>query len=479
MRILLVAPPWLEVYGNFKSAAKIGCVSPPLGLTYLGSSILAAGSQCKIIDMESEELKVLGLISAIKEYQPDLIGLTATTPVINNCKLIAKEIKKVFPELVVCLGGVHATVVGRSVMDDCEYFDFMVAGEGEAAIKEIISAIESGKSLENIDGVIFRQGSVIIENNKRSLIEDLDKIVKPARELLNLEHYKHYLPGKGLVAYASIFTSRGCPFFCTFCSQHTMYGRQVRWHSIERVIEELKEVTEKLGVKHVIIMDETMTLKKDRMLQLCQTIMDEGLKFTWEGWTHASTIDEEILSAMKAAGLIRLSFGVESGDPDILKSIQKGVTLEQIRNAYKAAEKIGIETRGSAILGHPNETRKSAWRTIKFMKSIKECQQMFLNIACPYPGTYLYDCAVNGKEGMTLHTTDYSRYQRYGEPVISVNDLSPKDLQRMQSIGLLYFYCTPRRIWYNLVKRTGFRSGLINAFAFLQSILSSLFRRAS
>jgi radical SAM superfamily enzyme YgiQ (UPF0313 family) len=224
------------------------------------------------------------------------------------------------------------------------------------------------------------------------------------------------------------------------------------------------------------MMDETLTLKRDRTLELCQAIRDNGLSFTWEGWTHASTVDEELLRAMKAAGMIRLSFGIESGDPQILKRIKKGVTREQLREAYRIAAKVGIETRGSAMLGHPCETRETAWRTIKFIRSIKECEQIFLNVACPYPGTELYDCAINGRDGMKLLTTDYSRYKRYGDPVIAVNDLDPKALKRLQTLGLLYFYLTPRRVWYNLVKRAGVRTGMVNAAAFLIGILTSVVR---
>ena len=197
---------------------------------------------------------------------------------------------------------------------------------------------------------LLHQQQRFVENQRRPLLENLDDITRPARHLFDRSLYQHYLPGKGFVPYATIFTSRGCPFQCIFCSQHTMYGRNVRTHSTERVISELKEITEDIGVEHVIIMDETMTLNKARTLSLCQAIKDEGLKFTWEGWTHASTINEEILVAMKAAGLIRLSFGIESGDPEILKIIKKGVTLEQVRTAYKLASKVGIETRASAII---------------------------------------------------------------------------------------------------------------------------------
>ena len=155
----------------------------------------------------------------------------------------------------------------------------------------------------------------------------------------------------------------------------------------------------------------------------------------------------------------------------------KGVTLDQIRTAYKIAEKVGIETRGSAILGHPYETKRTAWRTIRFLRGLQQLQQVFLNVACPYPGTELYDCAVTGTGGMRLLTEDYSQYKRYGDPVIEVNDLRAKDLKRLQSLGLLYFYLTPRRIWYNVVKRAGLRAGVINGIAFLCGIVKAMFGR--
>ena len=186
-----------------------------------------------------------------------------------------------------------------------------------------------------------------------------------------------------------------------------MYGRKVRNHTIERVIEEIRVIVEENNIHHLIIMDDTLTVNKKRMMKLCEAIKKSGLKFTWEGWTHAATVDEEVLQTMKEAGLIRLSFGIESGDPEILKSIKKGATLKHIKNAYRIARKVGLETRGSAIIGHPHETRATAWRTLKFIRSLKDCQQMFLNVATPYPGTELYDSAVNGVGGMRLLKTDY------------------------------------------------------------------------
>lgn len=478
MRVLLIAPPWLDIYGNYQAAAKLGCVAPPLGLAYLGGALEAIGYECRILDMEMEGFGPAEVLDLIREFRPGLIGVTATTPVFKNATILAEKIKTAFPEIPLGLGGVHSTIVGRAALEACPQFDFQTIGEGEFSIQEIAVAIHSGRdSLEGIKGVIYRYDGAIVENPHRALAEDLDSIPLPGRHLLSASLYRHVLPGNADAAYADIFTSRGCPFQCVFCSQHTMYGRRVRWHSIDRVMAELQVIVRDLGIRHIIFMDETLTLDKPRLFKLCQAIRDAQLEITWEGWTHASTIDEEILRAMKSAGLIRLSFGIESGDPEILKRIKKGVTLEQIREAYRIAARVGIETRGSAMLGHPCETRKSAWRTIRFCRSIKECQQVFLNVACPYPGTELYDCASQGKDGMKLLSTDYSRYKRYGDPVISVNDLGPKDLKRLQTLGLLYFYLTPRRIWHNLVRRAGLRAGLRNGFAFLSGIVRSLLQR--
>lgn len=474
MRVLLVAPPWLDVYGNFTAAAKLGCVSLPLGLMYLAGAVLDAGSECRIVDMESEETSAEGLVEIIRQYAPHLVGLTATTPVYKSARHLAQEIRKHFPSLPLALGGVHSTIVGRKVLEECPELDFQVCGEGEETLQEIIAAFEAGSSLEGIAGVIYRENGSVVENARRPLTEDLDSLPLPARQLVGRDLYQHSVPGKKFVPYANVFTSRGCPYRCIFCSQHTMHGRRMRWHSVERVVQELRYITEEMDVHHVVFMDETLTLNKERTLAICTAICDAGLEFTWEGWTHAATVDEEMLRAMKAAGFVRISFGIESGDPEILEKIKKDVTLEQIRRAYRIAAKVGVETRGSAMLGHPYETRETAWRTIRFIRSIRGCQQIFLNIACPYPGTELYEYASTGRGGMRLLSADYSRYTRYGDPVIEVNDLSASDLKRLQSLGLLYFYLTPRRIWHNMVRRCGPGVGLVNSLAFLRGVLSSM-----
>jgi len=477
MKILLVAPPWLDVYGDFREAARLGCASPPLGLMYLGGVIRKIGSDCRVVDMETQNVSPEALLKIIADYSPDIVGLTATTPIFDNACSLARLIRQSHPKLTLGLGGVHSTVIGSEALEQCAELDFQVRGEGEQTIQEIIAALEAGKSFFNIKGVLYRENGQIIENPPRTPIEDINIVPSPARDLVNSHLYKYSVPGKkGFVPYATIFTSRGCPFECIFCSQHTMYGRRMRWFNLDRVMEELKHIVRDLDIHHVIIMDDTLTLSRKRTLALCKAIIGEGLDFTWEGWTRANTIDEDLLRVMKNAGLVRLSLGIESGDPEILKIIKKKVTLEEIRDAYRIAAKVGIETRGSAMLGHPYETRETAWRTLKFIRSIPELKQIFLNVACPYPGTELFDYAANGRGGMRLLTRDYSRYKRYGDPVIEVNDLSARDLKRMQLMGLIYFYFTPGRIYYNVFRRSGVWPGIVNSLAFARGVINRLLR---
>jgi radical SAM superfamily enzyme YgiQ (UPF0313 family) len=172
---------------------------------------------------------------------------------------------------------------------------------------------------------------------------------------------------------------------------------------------------------------------------------------------------------MRAVGLVRLSFGIESGDQSILNLENKGITLEQLRKAYRWAKECGMETRGSAIIGHPGETKASALKTIRFLRSIKHLDQAYINIMVPYPGTEVYEIAKKGEHGMRLLCEDLTQFVRYENSVIEVNDLDRKTLMRLQKFGLLYFYLTPRRIFYNLT-RAGLKIGLTNLKAFLKGI---------
>jgi radical SAM superfamily enzyme YgiQ (UPF0313 family) len=265
-------------------------------------------------------------------------------------------------------------------------------------------------------------------------------------------------------------TSRGCPFRCIFCSASTVFGRKVRKRDIPCVLDELEFCVRQLGITHFSFIDDTLTLDHGRVRELCAGIIGRKLDITWEGWTRANTVDVDILATMHEAGFRRVSFGIESANKEIAAKVKKGVPLEAYRRAYRAAKSVGLETRGSIILGMPGETRATAMETLRFACGLGDCDQLYINIATPYPATELYDIAVAGGDGMRLLTRDFSEYRRYGNSVVEVNDLSAADLIRLQRLGFLMFYLRPRRILYNF-RRAGLTAFLKNASAFARSVL--------
>ncbi len=424
MRLLLINPSFTEIYGNFAPAAKVGVLWPPLGLAYLASNI--KGHKVKILDLEINP----GLEGTLKKFKPDAVGVTFTTPLYNQAMNLFKRLKKINPDIWTLAGGPHPTTLPDSVVSN-EYVDTVLVGEGEIAINNF---------LENpTKGILERE----------PLIEDIDKIKFPSRGLLENEKYLWSVPKKGIIPMTSFMTSRGCPFMCTFCSQHVIFGRKMRYRSINNVIEEMKIIKEKFKITHLSMLDDTLWLDKKRTYELCDAMVKEKLDLTFEGYTRVNVITKELLMKLKKAGLNRLSFGVESGNQNILNAATKGITLKQIRNAYNIADKVGIETRMSIIFGLPYETEETIKKTIKFMKSLK-CDQAYVNIGTPFPGTEYYDQASRGYGGLKLLTHDWSEYRRWGNAVIKVNELTPEDLIKWQRKALLEFYLRPKQIYYNL-----------------------------
>ncbi|KKN76035.1 hypothetical protein LCGC14_0374250 [marine sediment metagenome] len=444
MKILLINPAYTQIYGNYAPAAKVGVLHPPLGIAYLAANIKGE-HQVRILDMEINP----ALETTIQSFSPDYVGISFSTPLYNQ----AMELFKFIKEKTNCwtiAGGSHPTTLPDSVISS-EHIDTVLIGEGETAINKFL---ENPKK-----GIIPRQ----------PLIEDLDTIKFPARDLLQNEKYLFSVPGKGIVPLTSFASGRGCPYQCTFCSAHLMFGRKVRNRSIKNCIEELKEIKEKYKITHLSWIDDTLGVDKKRTFELMDAMIKEKLDMTFEGYTRVDVITKELLEKLKKAGLVRLSFGVESGNREILDTIKKGITLDQIRKAYEIADEVGIETRMSIIFGLPGETKETIKKTIKFMKSLK-CNQAYVNVLVPFPGTEIYEQAKRGEKGLKLLTNDWKEYRRWGNAVINVNDLDAKDLIKWQRKALLQFYLRPKQIYYNL-KRAGVKAAFKNGVSFIRSFV--------
>jgi len=237
------------------------------------------------------------------------------------------------------------------------------------------------------------------------------------------------------------------------------------------VMDEIELVVKKYGIKHIMFCDDTLTLNRDKVLDMCDEIKKRNLNFTFEGYTRANTIDKSLLIRMRDAGLVRLSFGVESGNQKILDAIKKGITLDQLKEAYRLCDELGIETRCSLMIGHPFETKKTIEETIKFVNKELKVYQAYINITTPYPGSELYDLAKRGYGGLKLLSDDWSEYRRYGNSVMEMNDLRVDDLIKLQKRLYMKFYLRPKIIWYNL-RRAGLKAAFVNGIAFFKSMVA-------
>jgi radical SAM superfamily enzyme YgiQ (UPF0313 family) len=468
MYVCLINPPTVEIYGKYKAAAKVGAeIWAPLGLCYIAATLEKAGHKVRLIDADPEGLSHAGIMHELETMPVDVVGVTAATPVYSNAKKIIESVKEHDKGILTVIGGPHVTILPTFVMQDCSV-DVSVIREGEKTVVELLDTVEKGLSLKDVKGIAYREGEEIKITEPRPLIEDLDSLPYPARHLLN-GTYIWSVPGKGLVPVTPILTQRGCPFKCIFCCAQAMAGAKTRYRTLGNIVDEIEYLISEGGVKHLFFADDTLTLNKRKVSDMCDEIERRGLKFTWEGYTRADVITKELLAKMQSSGLVRLSFGVESGNQDILNFINKGISLEQLRQAYDWCYELGLETRGSVMIGHPFETKKTIKQTSNFMRSLN-CFQSYINIVMPYPGSKLYEMANNGEGGLRLLTNDWREYRRYGNAVMEMNDLSAKDLIQAQQKMYRQFYLRPRIISYNL-RRAGLKAAIINVYAFIKSIL--------
>ncbi|MGA2916336.1 MAG: radical SAM protein [Sedimentisphaerales bacterium] len=471
MRIALLFPRWTVVFGQFSRLAQKTSGFPPLNIAILAAIAEKAGHKVQIIDGEIEGLENQEIVNRVKDFSPDLIGITGTTPMFHLAVKLAKELKRQM-DVPIMAGGHHVTLFKEKIFEEC--FDYFFVSEAEKTFADFLEQYDGKKNLANVSGLLFRQKGENIFTGYPELTKDLDAVPFPARHLLKNEMYKLGTL-RGTLNYTSIMTTRGCPFHCIYCS-NSIYGSKVRRRSIENVMSEIEHVVNDLGIRHFYFIEDVLTLSRKYSLSLCNEIDKRRLKITFEGSTRANLMDEELTERLVNSGLIRISFGLETADPEVLRIIKKEVPLESYIEANKLTNKYGIETINSVMLGLPGENRASVDKTISFLRKAKDIHHTTYSIAMPYPGTEFYEMAKKGEHGLKLHTEDFSKYQRYGNAVLSVNDMTPEDILRLQKIGLLKIYLTSWRIW-PMLKRVKLTSLLCPFFAAIWAVTTGLFRK--
>jgi anaerobic magnesium-protoporphyrin IX monomethyl ester cyclase len=427
MNIILINSP--VSIKRFRSPLAFG--QEPLNVSYVASALIKEGHNVIIKDYAVENYSNK-LIKLCKSFSCELVGISCTTASFSSAKRIIRDIKNEL-DMTVVLGGKHASSVPKSSLLESNA-DFVVFGEGEETIVELIDSIKSNKSYSRINGLVYRAGSKIKINPPRYSTHDLDLIPFPPRHLFPLSKYRLYSTGK---TYANILSSRGCPFSCTFChnSKNNFYLKRVRNRSIPNIIAEIKEVIDVYGINYFQFIDDNFTNNPKRVLDFCDALKKNNLKIGFKVQGRVNSASLKMYCALKECGCDIISYGIESGDDRILGTVDKKATVAQAENAVKLAKEAGLKVRGNFILGFPNETIETITKTIDLSRRLKLYHSAFF-ILTPYPHSVLWDEAV--KQGIVNESElDWDNFDQF-HAYFTSKVLTKEVLQRYLNLARIY-----------------------------------------
>lgn len=428
--VLLMQPPYLT-----------HVISPPIGLGYLASYLMQDGHQVELIDLNLVRHRKEEIIKAVGESQPDLVGISAMCTSIDTVRRIT-EIVKTTTSRPVVIGGAHASSLPEHTVR-FSGADFVVVGEGELTIKELVNTLAAGGRYRDIQGLGYLDEGDFRLNARRPLIEDLDSIPFPAWELIPPRAYRiaPILSSAKATPIAPILTSRGCPYACTFCAAQTIWGKGFRYRSAGSVLDEIEMLMRDFGVREIFVSDDNFNMKAAHAFEFCEEVFRRKLEFPWAcpNGLRVDSITPELLDAMKKAGCHLIGLGIESGNQAILDRAGKKLDLSIVRRVCENIDRVGIMAVGFFILGLPGETKETAEQTIAFAKSLKLKRAQF-TILAPYPGCELFDDFVSEKN---IEEIDWEFLDAYGRHVVQMASLTPEELDHYQKKAAREFYSRP------------------------------------
>jgi anaerobic magnesium-protoporphyrin IX monomethyl ester cyclase len=428
-----------------KAAEKLG-IFPSLPLAQLASWTRHHGYDVQLIDLHAENMYPKDAAQRVKDFDPHIVALTAKTLGWPAVIEIAQMVREAAPKAKIVAGGPHFSIYPKeSLTWDC--FDVAVIGEGEETFLEICDRVESGSSLDDCVGTMVRKpDGEVIENPSRPVPKDLDKYPFPAWDLLPIQNY-HCLTV--LHPFATMVTTRGCPWHCGYCSQ--VYSEKVRFRSPELVADELKYLVDNYGVREVVFFDETFTIGKKRMRALSEAILQRNIKVKFNIRARVDTVDHEVLALLKRAGLRSIHMGVEAGTDRLLKIMNKQITREQTERAFRIARELGIETRGYFMIGYYDASPDDIEDTIKFAAGLGLDWASF-SVATALPATDLYDIA---QERGYVSGDFWRQYTIDGGgfiPQLETETFTAEQLRAYRTKAYMKFYLRPDLIRRKLSK---------------------------
>lgn len=434
MKVLFVNPP--QTASKYKF---MGVIAPPLGIAYMAGVLQENNIDVEILDASAEDMDFKDVEKELLKRKPDLVALTALTPTIGRALETAQVVKETLPDSIVVMGGYHPTFNFIETLED-ENVDIVIRGEGEYIMLNLVQALENQSSLHDVKGIVFedKNSKEIVVNPEAPLIQNLDELPFPALNLLPMKKYRLLDMDTHMT---TMITTRGCPMQCSFCSSAAMHGKKIRERSVENIVDEIEYLKTNYDIDTIAFMDDTFTLKKRKVMAICDEILKRNIEIMWGCTSRVDTLDEKLLKKMKEAGCITIFIGVESADQQQLDNMCKNTTITKIENAFKIAHKLKIRTIASVALGMPGDTKEIMNKTVKFVHKLKPNYAIY-SLATPYPGTRFYKEAF---EKNLIKIKDWSKYTLI-TPILETIDCSLNDMRKIQAKAFMKFYLRPHYI---------------------------------
>jgi radical SAM superfamily enzyme YgiQ (UPF0313 family) len=388
-RIALVEPPYVFWDRSMDRLRQTEESIPGIGMLVMAAVAREKGYEVAIFDAKGTGETADRVARRILDYSPDVVGFSATTISITNASRIAELLKRTDPELLTVVGGPHVSAVPERTLAAFSALDYGIVGEGEISFFDFLERLRTGRSTEDSPGLVYRAGDEVVANQRTPYITDLDSLPLPAWDLVpDFPHRFH----PSIFSYrkspvATLVTSRGCPFSCSFCDRSTS-GKLGRYHTTESVLRHCHRLVE-LGVRHIIFYDDLFTVKRKRVVELCEAFVAEGFDFTWSCNSHPNLLDPDTLRLMKRAGCWQIAYGIESGSQRILDVVKREVRLPRMRETLRMTRAAGIRAKGYMMIGHPTETVETLEETAEFLKVV-ELDLCQVTKFTPYTGTPAY-----------------------------------------------------------------------------------------
>lgn len=430
LRILLIK-------ASYTSPLQEGIVHP-LGIMTLASILKNNGYLVELLDMR---ITKKNLNDVLESFKPDIVGISALTTEAKSMHAIALSIKSQRKNITVIVGGPHPTAFPVEVLKD-NNIDFIVLGEGEKPLLHLLSSLNAG-TVDKVKGVGYRQNGNYVYSFPENFIENLDELPLPAWELIEFEEYSKYKAESNFPPrrYASLFTSRGCPYRCIYC--HNMFGKKFRAMSPEKVVGEIEFLVNKYMVREFEVLDDIFNLDRTRMRRICELIINKNLKIKllFPNGLRTDLLDEETLRLLKDAGTTYISFAIETASLRLQRFIKKNLNIERVKKNIEVAEKIGIITHGFFMFGFPTETEMEARETLNFAIKSKLTTASFF-IVTPFKNTELWTMVEK-----KLKTKDnYFEYFEYFRAPFNLSEMNNNILLKIYRSAYRRFYLSIPRI---------------------------------